>query len=104
MAQEIAPHNGELAAVLEKALRREPELKFQVLRDLHTITKDAYQAQSLEMITDIGRVLNGDEPKTLLKENVVAAVKAGVNNYVVKPFTAEVLQEKLEQIFKKLAG
>ena len=39
-----------------------------------------------------------------LKENVVAAVKAGVNNYVVKPFTAEVLQEKLEQIFKKLAG
>lgn len=39
-----------------------------------------------------------------LKENVIAAVKAGVNNYVVKPFTAEVLQEKIEQIFKKLAG
>ncbi|MEW6658500.1 MAG: chemotaxis response regulator CheY [Thermodesulfobacteriota bacterium] len=39
-----------------------------------------------------------------LKENVVEAVKAGVNNYVVKPFTAEILQEKLEQIFKKLAG
>ena len=39
-----------------------------------------------------------------LKENVVTAVKAGVNNYVVKPFTAEVLQEKLEQIFKKLAS
>jgi len=39
-----------------------------------------------------------------LKDNVVEAVKAGVNNYVVKPFTAEVLQEKIEQIFKKLAG
>ncbi len=39
-----------------------------------------------------------------LKENVVIAVKAGVNNYVVKPFTAEILQEKLEQIFKKLAS
>jgi len=39
-----------------------------------------------------------------LKDNVLAAVKAGVNNYVVKPFTAEVLQEKIEQIFKKLAG
>jgi len=39
-----------------------------------------------------------------LKENVVTAVKAGVNNYVVKPFTAEILQEKLEQIFKKLAS
>ncbi len=39
-----------------------------------------------------------------LKENVMDAVKAGVNNYVVKPFTAEVLQEKLETIFKKQAS
>jgi two-component system chemotaxis response regulator CheY len=39
-----------------------------------------------------------------LKENVMDAVKAGVNNYVVKPFTAEVLQEKLETIFKKQAN
>lgn len=39
-----------------------------------------------------------------LRDNVVAAVKAGVNNYVVKPFTAETLQEKIEQIFKKLAA
>lgn len=39
-----------------------------------------------------------------LKENVLEAVKAGVNNYVVKPFTAEVFQEKIEAIFKKLAA
>lgn len=39
-----------------------------------------------------------------LKENVMDAVKAGVNNYVVKPFTAEVLQEKIETIFKKQAS
>ncbi|MDI6852461.1 MAG: chemotaxis response regulator CheY [Deltaproteobacteria bacterium] len=39
-----------------------------------------------------------------LKENVLEAVKAGVSNYVVKPFTAEVLQEKIETIFKKLAS
>ena len=39
-----------------------------------------------------------------MKDNVIAAVKAGVNNYIVKPFTAETLQEKIEQIFKKLAG
>ena len=39
-----------------------------------------------------------------LKENVMDAVKAGVNNYVVKPFTAEVLQEKIETIFRKKAG
>ena len=33
------------------------------------------------------------------KENVMDAIKAGVNNYVVKPFTADVLKEKIEKIF-----
>lgn len=33
------------------------------------------------------------------QENILAAVKAGVSNYVVKPFTAQVLREKLEKIF-----
>jgi two-component system, chemotaxis family, chemotaxis protein CheY len=33
-----------------------------------------------------------------LKDNVVVAVKAGVSNYIVKPFTAEVLNEKIEKI------
>ncbi|MCC6544086.1 MAG: chemotaxis response regulator CheY [Nitrospirae bacterium] len=33
------------------------------------------------------------------KENVLDAIKAGVNNYVVKPFTADVLKEKIEKIF-----
>jgi len=37
-----------------------------------------------------------------LKDNVVAAVKAGVSNYIVKPFTAEVLNEKIEKIVKSL--
>ena len=35
------------------------------------------------------------------KESIVEAVQAGVSNYVVKPFTAEALQEKLEEIFVK---
>ena len=33
------------------------------------------------------------------KENILQAIQAGVNNYVVKPFTAEILKEKLEKIF-----
>jgi len=37
------------------------------------------------------------------KENIMEAVQAGVNNYVVKPFTAEALQEKLTKVFAKLA-
>lgn len=36
-----------------------------------------------------------------LKDNIVLAVKAGVSNYVVKPFTAEVLNQKIEQILEK---
>jgi len=36
-----------------------------------------------------------------LQENVVEAVKAGVDNYIVKPFTAEVLSEKIQEILKK---
>lgn len=34
------------------------------------------------------------------KENIVEAAQAGVNNYVVKPFTAEILQDKINKIFK----
>ncbi|MBI5639178.1 MAG: chemotaxis response regulator CheY [Nitrospirae bacterium] len=36
------------------------------------------------------------------KEKVIEAIKAGVNNYVVKPFTAEVLKEKMDKIFERL--
>ncbi len=32
--------------------------------------------------------------------NVVIAVKAGVSNFIVKPFSAQVLKEKIEKIFK----
>lgn len=34
-----------------------------------------------------------------LRDNIVEAVKAGVSNYVVKPFTAETLKEKINTIF-----
>ena len=34
------------------------------------------------------------------KENLIEAIQAGVSNYIVKPFTAEVLQEKMSKIFK----
>ncbi|MEA1968755.1 MAG: response regulator [Thermodesulfobacteriota bacterium] len=34
------------------------------------------------------------------KQNVIEAVQAGVSNYVVKPFTAEAISEKLGKILK----
>lgn len=33
------------------------------------------------------------------KENVIEAVKAKVSNYIIKPFTAETLAEKINKIF-----
>jgi two-component system chemotaxis response regulator CheY len=36
------------------------------------------------------------------KENIVAAAQAGANGYVVKPFTAATLDEKLTKIFEKM--
>ncbi|MFA5863110.1 MAG: response regulator [Phycisphaerae bacterium] len=36
------------------------------------------------------------------KSRVIEALKAGVNNYVVKPFTAETLSDKIHQTLAKL--
>ncbi|KPK02675.1 MAG: hypothetical protein AMK71_01410 [Nitrospira bacterium SG8_35_4] len=36
------------------------------------------------------------------KEKVITAIQAGVNNYIVKPFTGEVLKEKIDKIFDKI--
>ncbi len=36
------------------------------------------------------------------KENIIAAAQAGANGYVVKPFTAATLDEKLAKIFEKI--
>ena len=33
------------------------------------------------------------------KENILEAVKAGVSSYIVKPFTAETVEEKLQKVF-----
>ncbi len=36
------------------------------------------------------------------KENIIAAAQAGANGYIVKPFTAVTLEEKLNKILEKL--
>jgi two-component system chemotaxis response regulator CheY len=35
------------------------------------------------------------------QENIVEAIKAGVSNYIVKPFTVATLDEKVKKIFKE---
>ncbi|MDT3669309.1 MAG: chemotaxis response regulator CheY [Aromatoleum sp.] len=36
------------------------------------------------------------------KENIIAAAQAGASGYIVKPFTAATMSEKLEKIFEKI--
>lgn len=36
------------------------------------------------------------------RDQIVAAAEAGVNGYIVKPFTAETLKEKIEKIFERI--
>jgi two-component system chemotaxis response regulator CheY len=38
------------------------------------------------------------------RDQIVAAAQAGVNGYVVKPFTAAALKEKIEKIFERVNG
>jgi len=39
-----------------------------------------------------------------VRDDIVQAAQAGVNNYVVKPFTPQVLKEKIESVLEKLQG
>ena len=36
------------------------------------------------------------------RDQIIEAAQAGVNGYIVKPFTAVTLQEKIEKIFERL--
>ena len=47
-------------------------------------------------LSDTPFIMVTAESKT---ENVIAARKAGVNNYIVKPFNAQTLKAKIEAVF-----
>jgi len=56
----------------------------------------------MEMLKEI-RKINQDVPVVMItteagKVEVIAALKAGANNYITKPFTPQVLKEKLSVI------
>jgi two-component system, chemotaxis family, chemotaxis protein CheY len=64
----------------------EPMTGYDLLR--HVRATPDLQATPFIMVTA--------ESKT---ENVIAAKKAGVNNYIVKPFNAQTLKTKIESVF-----
>ncbi|MGH8214877.1 MAG: chemotaxis response regulator CheY [Rhodanobacteraceae bacterium] len=38
------------------------------------------------------------------REQIIAAAQAGVNGYIVKPFTAATLSDKIERVFERLVA
>ena len=64
----------------------EPMTGFELLQRVRE--EDALSATPFIMVTAESRT-----------ENVIAAKKAGVNNYIVKPFNAATLKTKIEAVF-----
>jgi two-component system chemotaxis response regulator CheY len=54
------------------------------------------QMRATEGLTKMPFIMVTAESKI---ENVIAAKKAGVNNYIVKPFNAQTLKGKIEAVF-----
>ena len=54
------------------------------------------QVRQEEQISETPFIIVTAESRT---ENVVAAKKAGVNNYIVKPFNAQTLKAKIDAVF-----
>lgn len=59
----------------------------------------AVRADADERLKNIPVLMVTAEQK---KEQIVEAAQAGVNGYIVKPFTALILKEKLEKIFARI--
>jgi two-component system, chemotaxis family, chemotaxis protein CheY len=59
----------------------------------------AVRAEEDEQLKNIPVLMVTAEQK---KEQIIEAAQAGVNGYIVKPFTALILKEKLEKIFARI--
>ena len=57
---------------------------------------DLKQVRADEKLKTTPFIMVTAESKT---ENVIAAKKAGVNNYIVKPFNAQTLKGKIDAVF-----
>ena len=90
------------AAGLEKA--RDGSFQF-VISDWNMPNMDGLSMlQAIRADANIGKTPVLMVTAEAKKENIIAAAQAGANGYVVKPFTAVTLKEKLDKIFERLAA
>ncbi|AEI79220.1 Chemotaxis protein CheY [compost metagenome] len=90
------------AAGLEKA--KDGSFQF-VISDWNMPNMDGLtMLQAIRADANIGKIPVLMVTAEAKKENIIAAAQAGANGYVVKPFTAATLDEKITKIFEKLGG
>ncbi len=88
------------AAGLEKA--KDGSFQF-VVSDWNMPNMDGLtMLQSIRAIPEIAKTPVLMVTAEAKKENIIAAAQAGANGYVVKPFTAATLDEKITKIFEKM--
>nr|WP_315595943.1 chemotaxis response regulator CheY [uncultured Cupriavidus sp.] len=88
------------AAGLEKA--KDGSFQF-VVSDWNMPNMDGLtMLQSIRAIPAIAKIPVLMVTAEAKKENIIAAAQAGANGYVVKPFTAATLDEKITKIFEKM--
>ncbi|CNI14288.1 MULTISPECIES: chemotaxis response regulator CheY [Yersinia] len=104
LLQDLGFKNVDEAEDGQDALNKLRESKFDfVISDWNMPNLDG-----LQLLSEIRKDENLNKIPVLMvtaeakKENIIAAAQAGANGYVVKPFTAATLEEKLNKIFEKL--
>lgn len=101
LLKQLGFENVEDAADGTEALAKMQNQKFGlVISDWNMEPMTGYellkQVRSDTNLTKTPFIMVTAESKT---ENVIAAKKAGVNNYIVKPFNAQTLKGKIEAVF-----
>jgi two-component system chemotaxis response regulator CheY len=91
--------------VIEASDGKDALVKMKVEKINFVITD--WNMPEMDGLTFVTTVRSMDEYKTLpilmvttrsVKDDILEAMKAGVNNYIVKPFTPETLKAKIDQV------
>ena len=104
LLKDLGFHNAEEAEDGQDALNKLRQMPFDfVISDWNMPNMDG-----LELLSAIRSTPETSTMPVLMvtaearKENIIAAAQAGASGYVVKPFTAATLEEKLNKIFAKI--
>ena len=101
--ENIIAHYALINVVLAKRIEKEIRLGFKTIVENPDEKAEELSQEDLEPSADEEIVAapiktDAETPAEAEKENIIEAVKAGVSNYIVKPFTGQALKDKLEKI------